>query len=348
MATEEPKNRKTASKVLAAFDYSYVVLAILMLLTAGSTLAFYKVTASLDTEAGRVWTPVVALIGFCVSLLVFGATYREIQARKVLQKKTTDLINAQKQNNKLLAAEQASRAAAEQANLAKDEFLAVVSHELRTPLNAIAGWNRILRTDGISDITKRTAVEKIDTNLRHQTRIVEELLSFSDIMSSGMNVDASLLKAHGVIAEAVAYVSVPAFQKGITVVEKDTLDSECVNGDRQKLKLALTKVLTNAVKYTPEGGNVDVTAFCDEENVMFVVKDTGVGIEPDAMTHIFDQYRQSEDATTRRYGGLGLGLTIAEHIVKLHKGTIRAESGGSGTGSKFTITIPRADNKIVH
>ena len=349
MTTSESRDREKAnSKLSAAFNYSYVVLVILLLLTIGATIAFFEISNNLDTESGRLWTPVVFLIGFCVSLLIFGATYREIQARAVLQQKTADLLESQKKNAELLAAEQASRVRAEKANLAKDEFLAVVSHELRTPLNAIAGWNRILRTHGISEETKRTAVEKIDKNLRLQTSIVEELLDFSDVMSSSMNMERSILPMRGILEEAMATASVAAFQKGVTLAGDDALDEECVLGDRHKLKLAITNVLTNAVKFTPPGGNIAAKAFCDDGVVKLVVEDNGIGIEPDMITHIFDEYRQSEHATTRHYGGLGLGLTIAGHIVKLHKGTIDVESMGIGQGSTFTITIPRTDATIVH
>jgi signal transduction histidine kinase len=275
-----------------------------------------------------------------VSLLIFGVTYREISARRFLHQKTIDLIDSQKANEKLLAAEQASRIAAEQANLAKDEFLAVVSHELRTPLNAIAGWNRILKTPGVSEDTRRTAVEKIDKNLRLQTGIVEELLNFSDIMSSSLVFDRAPLQVRGLFQEAVASAGDAARQKGVVLVESDTLDGECVLGDRHNLKLAITHILNNAVKFTPTGGSIEAKAYAESGALKFVIKDTGIGIEPDAMTHIFDEYRQSERASTRHYGGLGLGLTIAEHIIKLHHGTIEVFSAGIGQGSTFTITIP--------
>ena len=339
-STDRPK-----SKSVRAFNYSFVVLAILMLLTVGATIAFYESSTQLDSEAADRWTPAVFLIGLCISLLIFGVTYREIAARAVLQQKTLDLIEAQKQNEQLLAAEQASRIAAEQANLAKDEFLAIVSHELRTPLNAIAGWNRILRTRGISEETKKTAVEKIDKNLRLQTAIVDELLNFSDIMSSG-TIKAATIPVRGLFEEAVASASTAALKKGVTLVDKDMLDEECVLGDRHKLKLALTNILMNAVKFTPPGGLIDVSAFRDDGTVKLVVVDTGIGMEPEVITHIFDEYRQSEHATTRQYGGLGLGLTLAEHIVKLHSGTINAYSSGIGKGSTFTITLPSASRNV--
>lgn len=322
------------------FNYSFVVLIILLLLTVGATLAYYQNSEVFEDHAGTRWTPVVFLIGLCVSLLIFGLTRREATAKLVLHQKTLDLIAAQKENEALLAAEQASRELAEQANLAKDEFLAVVSHELKTPLNAIAGWNRILKTRGISDETREIALEKIDRNLHIQTTIVEELLRFSDIMSQSVSTEKRRIRMRDLFEDAVASVSVNAFQKGITLIDNDSLDGETVLADPARLKIAIVNVLSNAVKFTPPGGSVEAKAFVADGCVRCVFTDTGIGMSPESIPHIFERYRQSENASTRRYGGLGLGLTIAEHIIKLHDGTIEAASDGPGNGSKFTISIP--------
>ena len=334
-------NRSEEEKKLsAAFNYSYVVLSILLLLTIGATLVFYQNSILFEDETGTRWTPVVFLIGFCVSLLIFGMTHRDATARLALQQRTQDLLDAQEQNQELLEAEQDSRIAAERANLAKDEFLAVVSHELKTPLNAIAGWNRILKTKGISDETRETAVAKIDKNLRLQAGIVEELLNFSDIMSSGLTVVNKPVGVREIFESAVASVSVAAFQKGVTLVNEDRLDGEQVVGDKERLRIAIGHVLSNAVKFTPAGGSVEAKAFTSDGSVKCVIRDDGLGIPPEFLPHVFEQYKQCEQASTRRYGGLGLGLTIAHHIVKLHDGTIEAESSGIGNGAKFTISIP--------
>ena len=338
MASSDDNNPELRSS--DALNYSYVVLSILLLLTVGATLAYYQNSSIFADETGSRWTPVVFMIGFCVSLLLFGMTHRDAAARIALQQRTRDLIAAQKENQELLIAEQRSRIAAEQANLAKDEFLAVVSHELRTPLNAIAGWNRILKTKGLSDETRETAVEKIDKNLRLQASIVEELLNFSDIMSSGLTVINKTLNIREIFEAAVASVSVSAFQKGVTLVSENGLDGEQVIGDYERLKIAIVNVLSNAVKFTPSGGSVTAQAFVSDRSVKCVVSDNGPGIPPEFLPHVFEQYKQSDHATTRRYGGLGLGLTIARHIIKLHEGTIEAESSGVGGGAKFTISLP--------
>ena len=343
MVRAETKTSKSWSvDSSAAFNYSYIVLVILFLLTIGATLGYYQNSAAFEGETGTRWTPVVFLIGLCVSLVIFAMTHREATARLTLQQKTLDLIEAQRQNDDLLAAEQASRIAAEQANLAKAEFLALVSHELKTPLNAIAGWNRILKTRGISNETRETALEKIDKNLRIQAAIVDELLNFSDVMSRNADIDKRPVRMREVFEDAVAAVSVSAFQKGVTLVSNDTLDGERVLGDRPRLKLAIVNVLSNAVKFTPPGGSIEARAFESQGFVRCVVADTGLGMEQDIIPHIFEKYRQSERASTRHYGGLGLGLTIADQIVKLHRGNIEAISAGPGKGSRFTISIPSA------
>jgi signal transduction histidine kinase len=333
-----PDGKKLRRKL---FNYSYVVLAILLLITTGATVAYHQNFATLEHNTGGDWTAVVFLIGFCVSLLIFGMTHREATARARLSQKAMDLIEAQRQNRLLLDAEQNLRIAAEQANLAKDGFLGLVSHELKTPLNAIAGWNRILRTQGLSDETRQTAIDKIDKNLRMQASIVEELLDFSDVMSSGPLLAKQPVDIGELVTDAVSAVGVAAFQKTIAMVTNFEIDGEVsVAGDRERLKIAFVNVISNAVKFTPEGGNVSISASAVDGAVKCVIADNGLGIRREMLPHIFEQYRQSEHATTRRFGGLGLGLTIAKHIVQLHDGTIEARSPGAGGGSVFTITLP--------
>jgi signal transduction histidine kinase len=338
MASTDRENEKEELPDL--FNYSYVVLSILILLTIGATLVYYQNSVIFEDESGSRWTPVVFLIGLCISLLLFGMTHRDATARLALQQRTRDLIAAQNENQALLEAEQNSRIAAEQASLAKDEFLAVVSHELRTPLNAIAGWNRILKTKGISEETRETAVEKIDKNLRLQANIVEELLNFSDIMSSGFAVINRSISIREIVESAVATVSVSAFQKGVTLVNDNGLDGEQVLGDQERLRIAIVNVLSNAVKFTPAGGSVKASAFASDGCVKCIISDDGPGIPAEFLPYVFEQYKQSEHVSTRRYGGLGLGLAIARQIIKLHHGTIEAESAGTGGGAKFTISLP--------
>jgi signal transduction histidine kinase len=338
MTLSDPSQDKSG----LAFNYSYVVLVILLLISCGTTIAYYQNSNIFADDSGMRWTPVVFLIGLCISLVIFGMTHREAAARLRLEQRTRELIEMQRQNQSLFMAEQESRLAAERANLAKDEFLAVVSHELKTPLNAIGGWTRILRLGGVSDETRDNALEKIDKNLRIQTAIVDELLNFSDIMTTDRSVIKTSINIRDAFEDAVSAVSVAAFQKGVTLVNKDELDGERVIGDYHRLKIAIESILANAVKFTPVGGSVEARAFASDGVIKCVVSDNGLGIAPDFLPRIFEAYRQSEGATTRSYSGLGLGLTIAYHVIELHNGSLEAESSGVGAGSKFTISIPAA------
>jgi signal transduction histidine kinase len=327
-------------KFAALFNYSYVVLAILLIITIGGTVAYYRNAPSVAGDAATQWAPVIFLIGLCISLLIFGMTHREATTRANLLRKTFDLIDAQRENKKLLRAEQESRKIAERANHAKDEFLALVSHELRTPLNAIAGWTRVLRTPSISREARATALEKIDKNLRMQASIVDELLNFSDVMSSGPSLVLRPLCVREVIKEAVDSASVAAFQKGITLDVDLELGDTRIMGDRARLTLAVRSVIANAVKFTPAGGHINVTGCSCDGEVRCIVKDNGLGISAEFLPHVFEQYKQSEVPATRHFGGLGLGLTIAHHVLKLHNGSIEAASAGAGGGSTFTIHVP--------
>ena len=338
MTRHDKKNLRR--KFAALFNYSYVVLAILLIITIGATVAYYRNAPTVVGDAATQWAPVIFLIGLCISLLIFGMTHREATTRANLLRKTFDLIDSQRENKKLLQAEQESRRIAERANHAKDEFLALVSHELRTPLNAIAGWTRVLRTPDISGEARDTALEKIDKNLRMQASIVDELLNFSDVMSTGPGLVLRPLCVGDVIREAVDSASVAAFQKGITLDVDLELGDTRIAGDRERLKLAIGGVIANAVKFTPSGGHISVTGCACDGEVKCIVKDNGLGISAEFLPHVFEQYKQSEVPSTRRFGGLGLGLTIAHHVLKLHNGSIEAASAGTGGGSTFTIHIP--------
>jgi signal transduction histidine kinase len=159
-------------------------------------------------------------------------------------------------------------------------------------------------------------------------------------MAGSPNIDKRPVRLRDVFEDAATAVSIAAFQKGITLVKEDVLGDEQVLGDPPRLRIALVNVLSNAVKFTPAGGNIEARAFTSNGCVKWVVADNGEGMAPEFIPHIFEQYRQSELASTRHHGGLGLGLTIADRIVKLHQGTIEAESAGLGSGSTFTISIP--------
>lgn len=284
--------------------------------------------------------PVIFLVGVIFSFLIFGLTYFETYSRLKIQKIAAELYETEKQKQVLLEQEQKARLTAEQANATKDEFISIVSHELRTPLNAIAGWAKILKTEHLSENTKSLALQKIEKNLRSQTKLVEELLDFSQIMSGKINIEAKQFEFSGVFESSFHEMEPKAHGKEILFVKNNELNGQEIIGDREKIKIVITNLLSNAIKFTPQGGKVEVAVSENNENIEMTIKDTGKGISRDFLPFIFDRFRQDDTSTTRYYGGLGLGLAISEHIIKLHNGSIEAHSEGKEKGSVFIVKIP--------
>ena len=286
------------------------------------------------------WTPVVFLAGTCFSFLVFGFTYHDASRRAELQRLTGELLETQKEKQSLFDQEKRARLEAEEANRTKDEFLAIMSHELKTPLNTIAGWTSILRSDHLSPGTKDTALRKIEKNLRLQAKMVEQILSFSRLMSDTAPASFSPVRAADVFADATADAQLSAAEKTIIFRSANDLKDELIEADAERMTLALSNILANAFKFTQPGGSVEARAFAQNGDIRFVVKDNGSGIDPNFLPHVFDQYRQGDKPAVRSYGGLGLGLAITKHIVEMHSGTVESASPGLGLGAEFTISVP--------
>lgn len=233
---------------------------------------------------------------------------------------------------------------AEAAVRAKDEFLSVVSHELRTPLNAILGWSRILKTKKLDDAAFAQAAEAIERGARSQSKLIEDILDFSRIISGKLRLEVQKVDLTNVIEMAVDVVSLSAKAKNIRL--EVILDSNgYVSGDSHRLQQVVWNLLTNAVKFTPKGGRVQVRLERVNSSVEISVSDTGKGISPEFLPYVFDRFQQADNSTSRRHGGLGLGLAITRHIVELHGGTVRAESPGENMGATFTVSLPAM---IVH
>jgi PAS domain S-box-containing protein len=243
---------------------------------------------------------------------------------------------------KLLDAEQAARLEAERASRVKDEFLATLSHELRTPLNAILGWATILRGgNGQADADDlRQGLETIERNARVQTRIIEDLLDMSRIISGKVRLDVQRLSLEPVLRAAVETVTPAADAKGVRI--QAVLDPLAgpVSGDPNRLQQVFWNLLTNAIKFTPKGGGVQLVLERVNSQLEVSVIDSGEGIRPEFLPHVFDRFRQADPSTTRRHGGLGLGLSLVKQLVELHGGTVRAKSAGVGQGSTFTVSLP--------
>jgi signal transduction histidine kinase len=245
-------------------------------------------------------------------------------------------------NAHLYEEERAARADIEAASRAKDEFLAVLSHELRTPLTAIVGWARMLRSGKLPPSAVANAVEIIDRNAAAQARLVEDLLDVSRIVSGTLRLELRPVKLADVLAAAIDAVRPTAEHKGVGIASTVASTLDLVTGDAGRLQQVLWNLLANAVKFTPEGGAVTVTAVNHDGGVRLSVADTGSGIDAATLPHIFERFRQADSSMTRQHGGLGLGLALVKHIVELHGGTVTAESEGSGRGATFAITLRSA------
>ena len=239
-----------------------------------------------------------------------------------------------------LAREQVTRAAAEAANRTKDEFLAMLSHELRSPLNVILTWVGLLRSGRIDDAAKTRALEAIERNTRLQAKLIEDLLDVSRIISGKMRLEIGVVDLPIVVDAAVEGVRHAAAAKAITLEVVPETPVGPVTGDPDRLQQVIWNLLSNAVKFTPPSGRVTVGVSRIESQARIQVTDTGRGIDPVFLPHIFERFRQADSSTTRSEGGLGLGLAIVRHLVELHGGTVQAESPGFDLGSTFTVRLP--------
>jgi signal transduction histidine kinase/CheY-like chemotaxis protein len=228
---------------------------------------------------------------------------------------------------------------AQLANRLKDEFLATLSHELRTPLNAIVGWTTLLRSGQLDADAAARALETIDRNVRAQTRLIEDILDVSRIVTGKLKLHVQELALAPVVDAAIESIRPAAEAKGIRV--QRVLDGTgVVMGDPARLQQVVWNLLANSVKFTPRGGRVHVRVWNVRSQVEVVVEDTGVGIAPAFLPHVFERFRQGDSSSTRPHGGLGLGLAIVRHLVELHGGTVEASSEGEGRGARFTVRLP--------
>jgi PAS domain S-box-containing protein len=230
---------------------------------------------------------------------------------------------------------------AQEANRMKDEFLALLSHELRTPLSAIVGWAHMLRSGGLDEATRNRAIETIDRNAKLQNQLIEDILDVSRIVAGKFSLDVRSLDLCKVVESARDTVAPTAAARGIELHQALECDAAHFVGDPDRLQQVAWNLLSNAIKFTPSGGQVWIELSRQESHFEILVRDTGKGIEPEFLPHIFERFRQAEGG--RRQGGLGLGLSIVKHIVEMHGGTVLVESAGPGAGSTFTVRLPLVD-----
>ncbi|MDB6092413.1 MAG: hypothetical protein JWN85_5197 [Gammaproteobacteria bacterium] len=259
---------------------------------------------------------------------------------QTLRDREAQLKEAAAEREQFLQSERAARSEAERLGHMKDEFLATLSHELRTPLNAIQGWTALLRQRDVVREDQERGLETIERNVRAQAQIIDDLLDMSRIISGKIHLEVQPLQLHEVILSAIDVVHQSALAKRIRI--HPLLDSTIglVRGDPNRLQQVLWNLLTNAVKFTPQGGRIQVVLERVNSHVEIVVEDSGSGIRAEFLPYVFDRFRQADPTTTRRYGGLGLGLSIVKSLVELHGGTVRVKSPGENQGSTFIVVLP--------
>jgi signal transduction histidine kinase len=251
-------------------------------------------------------------------------------------------------NSRLLIAgirEQEARDQAEEANKAKDEFLATLSHELRTPLTAMLGWTRILRKTKLDEVEFVRALEIIERSAQAQAQLIEDMLDVSRIVAGKLALQTRQLNLSAIIQTSIDVVRPMAETKNIQI--NYTCDSkiDSLTGDPKRLQQVVLNLLTNAIKFTPRSGRVEVCLARVNQHAEITVRDTGEGIASDLLPHVFDRFRQGDGVVRKQSAGLGLGLAIVQHLVKLHGGNVRADSSGQQQGATFTVELPLALNE---
>ena len=246
--------------------------------------------------------------------------------------------------------EQAARQQAEAANRMKDEFLAIVSHELRTPLNSILGWSQMLLTRSLSEETRTRALQTIERNAKAQAQLIADILDVSQIIRGKLRLTIQSVDLIGLVESVLETVRPLAESKSVQLEKNLNPSAQTVSVDPERLRQVIWNLFSNAIKFTPEGGQVEVrlervervspTNSQSQAYAQLQVIDTGIGITPDFLPHVFDRFRQADSTTARSYSGLGLGLAIARHLIDLHQGEIYAYSEGEGQGATFTIYLP--------
>jgi PAS domain S-box-containing protein len=252
----------------------------------------------------------------------------------------TDRKRAEEERGLLLESAQTAHAEADGANSIKDEFLALLSHELRTPLTSILGWSKLLADGKLDEQAAELALETIVRNARAQRQLIDDLLDISRIITGKLRLDVRPVELAPIIKTVVDGMRPAADARSIHL--QTALDSRTspINGDPDRLQQIIWNLLTNAIKFTPKGGRIEVRLQRSASHVEITISDTGQGIAPEFLPHVFDRFRQSDSSSTRRHGGLGLGLSIVRQLVELHGGTVKAESLGEGAGTTFKVILP--------
>ena len=318
-----------------------VVSPIHRVLTAGLTvgLANHTVLVSLDGTERPIddsGAPIRNRDGRMVGVVL---VFRDVSERRRTE---AERQVAAMERERLLEAERLARSEAEKASRVKDDFVAMVSHELRTPLNAILGWTHLMSQGSSDPAIVERGIDVVARNTRVQAQLIADLLDMSRIVSGKLQVDMQTADLAPIMRDALDTVRREAELKDLVLTDRVVGSIEPIAGDPARLQQIIWNLLSNAIKFTPAGGTVEVTLTRKNDELELTVADSGAGIAPDVLPHIFERFHQADRSITRRFGGLGLGLSIVRHLVHLHGGTVRADSAGVGRGATFTVTFPVA------
>jgi signal transduction histidine kinase len=245
----------------------------------------------------------------------------------------------------LIRSERQARIEAERAARVKEEFLAMLSHELRTPLHAVVGWTHLLKVDPSNPARIAAAVEAIERNAGHQSRLITDLLDLSRISSGQMQLNVRILDVAPLVEAAVETLMPTASTKGVGIACTIDPSTHAVAGDAPRIQQMLSNLLVNAVRFTSAGGQVTIAVRNSGGYVSLAVRDNGAGIDPAFLPHIFEGFRQADGSLTRQHGGLGLGLALVKRFAELHGGRVHADSDGLGQGATFTLELPKASER---
>jgi PAS domain S-box-containing protein len=288
-------------------------------------------------------SPLIGGDGECIGVVQLTGKYEGdfTAADEALLTQLTQTASVALERQKLYEQEQAARRQAEEANRAKDEFLAVVTHELRSPLNAMLGYARLFSKHKQFDPNEvRRVMEVIRSNGERQKVLIDELLDTARIITGKLRLEVGPVNLASLIMQTLDVVRPGAEAKGVALEPKLDRQAGQISGDPERLQQVVWNLLTNAIKFTPEGGLVDIRLARTQAGIRLIVSDTGQGIAADFLPFVFERFTQQDTSRTRRHGGLGLGLALVKHLVELHGGTIEAASAGPGLGATFTVNLP--------
>jgi signal transduction histidine kinase/ActR/RegA family two-component response regulator len=290
--------------------------------------------------------PIVIIIYFTYQIYLknieTSATQIDVARQHVeeLSRYIADLQRSEEARGALLVRAERARADAEAANRIKDEFLATLSHELRTPLTSLLGWACVLRGANRDEELINQGLEAIERNARIQAQLIDDLLDVSRIVSGKLHLNVRPLEIPSVIQAAINVVLPAAHAKDLHLQYWAQPGLGAISADPARFQQIIWNLLSNAVKFTPRGGSIRVRLEQEDSYARVTITDTGLGIEPEFLSSVFDRFRQADSSTTRNYGGLGLGLAIVRHLVELHGGTVQADSEGVGKGASFSVMFP--------